>query len=101
MTPIRLKRGKQQLAKVPRYYVMDQGDTMSEAVAKEMTRETPEVVREQSERWLSDAELAVYVDEYARHGFQGGLNIASRRGRALPVDLRFPPARRSRYHVYS
>jgi hypothetical protein len=62
-----------ELAKMPRYYIMDQGDTMGEAVAKEMTQKNLEVVREQSERWSSGAELAVYADEYARHRFQGGL----------------------------
>ncbi|KAF7504830.1 hypothetical protein GJ744_001696 [Endocarpon pusillum] len=63
-----------ELAQMPRYYIMDKGDTMREAVAKDMAEEDPQVVRERSSRWLKDEELAVYVEEYARNGFQGGLN---------------------------
>ena len=63
-----------ELAQMPRYYVMDKGDSMRQAVAKDMANEDPEAVKEKSKRWLSDAKLAVYVREYSRTGFQGGLN---------------------------
>ncbi len=63
-----------ELAKMPRFYIMDEGDTMREAVAKDMAEEDPHVVREKSSRSLKDEELAVYVEEYARNGFQSGLN---------------------------
>jgi pimeloyl-ACP methyl ester carboxylesterase len=55
-----------ELAKLPTYYVMRAGDTMAETVAPHM----PDTVCD----WLTDAELAVYAAEYARTGFQGGLN---------------------------
>lgn len=63
-----------ELAKMPRYYIMDKGDSMREAVARDMAAEDPKAVQAKCHRWLSDAELEVYVDEYARNGFQGGLN---------------------------
>jgi pimeloyl-ACP methyl ester carboxylesterase len=63
-----------ELAKMPRYYIMDKEDTMREAIARDMADEDPHVVRQGSRRWLSDQELAVYVDEYSRNSFQGGLN---------------------------
>ena len=58
------------LALLPTYYVMDAGCTMAETVAPEM----PSAVAVAACRWLPDAELAVYTAEYARTGFQGGLN---------------------------
>lgn len=63
-----------ELAKMPRYYIMDKKDSMREAVARDMAGEDARVVLEKSRRWLSDEELAVYVEEYSRNGFQGGLN---------------------------
>jgi pimeloyl-ACP methyl ester carboxylesterase len=58
-----------ELAKLPTYYVMDLDETMPEAVAKEMP--TPAEIA--ANRWLPDRELAFYASEYARTGFQGGL----------------------------
>jgi pimeloyl-ACP methyl ester carboxylesterase len=63
-----------ELAKMPRYYIMDKQDTMRDAVAKDMANEDRDKVQQKSQRWLTDAELRVYVGEYARTGFQGGLN---------------------------
>ncbi len=63
-----------ELAKMPRYYIMDKHDSMRGVVAKDMAEEDSQVVREKGKRWLSDEELVVYVKEYARTGFQGGLN---------------------------
>lgn len=59
-----------ELAKLPRYYVMDLGRTMPESVAPDM----PDPAAIAACRWLPDAELAVYADCFARTGFQGGLN---------------------------
>jgi pimeloyl-ACP methyl ester carboxylesterase len=58
-----------ELAKLPTYYVMDRDATMAEAVAAEMP--TPEQIA--ACKWLPDNELAFYAGEYARTGFQGGL----------------------------
>jgi pimeloyl-ACP methyl ester carboxylesterase len=58
-----------ELAKLPTYYVMDLAHTMAETVAPEMP--SPDAIA--ACRWLPDAELAVYAAEFARTGFQGGL----------------------------
>jgi pimeloyl-ACP methyl ester carboxylesterase len=59
----------EELAKLPRYYVMDSDRTMAETAAAEMpTREQIAACR-----WLPDEELEVYSSEYLRTGFQGGL----------------------------
>ncbi len=57
-------------AKLPRYYVMDLNKGMAETVAAEM----PSAAEIAACRWLPDAELRVYSEEYSRTGFQGGLN---------------------------
>ena len=54
-----------ELAKMPSYYIMDLGRNMAETVAPEMPAHAAP--------WLSENELAVYSAEYARTGFQGGL----------------------------
>jgi pimeloyl-ACP methyl ester carboxylesterase len=56
-------------AKLPRYYVMDLDKGMAETVAPEM----PSASEIAACRWLPDAELRVYSEEYGRTGFQGGL----------------------------
>lgn len=63
-----------ELAQMPRYYIMDLADTMREAVARDMAIEDSQLVSSRASRWLPDPELAVYVDEWARTSFQGGLN---------------------------
>ncbi|KAK5192833.1 hypothetical protein LTR47_010376 [Exophiala xenobiotica] len=63
-----------ELAKMPRYYIMDKDDDMRRAIARDMADEDPNVVAERSRRWLPDDELAVYAGEYGRTSFQGGLN---------------------------
>ncbi len=60
----------EELAKMPTYYIMDLADGMAETVAKEM----PSAAEIAANKWLTDSELRVYSDEYARTGFQGGLN---------------------------
>lgn len=63
-----------ELAKMPYYYIMPLNAGMREAVAKDMSHEDLEHVQERSSRWLPDSELEIYVNEWARTGFQGGLN---------------------------
>ena len=58
-----------ELAKLPTYYVMDRDRTMAQTVAEEM----PNATEIAANRWLPDSELRVYSSEYARTGFQGGL----------------------------
>lgn len=58
-----------ELAILPTYYVMDLEQTMAQTVAKEM----PGAAQVAANRWLPDSELKFYSDEYARTGFQGGL----------------------------
>ena len=59
-----------EIAKLPTYYVMDAAETMAETVAREM----PSRTQIAANTWLPDEQLKVYADEYARTGFQGGLN---------------------------
>ncbi len=59
-----------ELAKMPTYYIMEHGQNMAETVAAEM----PSAQEVAACTWLSEDELAVYAGEYARTGFQGGLN---------------------------
>ena len=59
-----------ELAKIPTYYIMDLHETMATTVAPFM----PDAKQIGQEHWLSENELAVYVAEYERTGFQGGLN---------------------------
>ncbi len=58
-----------ELAKLPTYYVMDQAMGMAQTVAAEM----PSPAEVAACAWLTESELAVYSAEYARNGFQGGL----------------------------
>jgi pimeloyl-ACP methyl ester carboxylesterase len=54
------------LAQLPEYYIMDHGRGMAATVAP--------FAPSGSSPWLSDDELQVYTEEYARTTFQGGLN---------------------------
>jgi pimeloyl-ACP methyl ester carboxylesterase len=58
-----------ELAKLPTYYVMDLDKNMAETVAEEM----PSPAQITACQWLPEHELAFYSAEYARTGFQGGL----------------------------
>ncbi|MES2195996.1 MAG: alpha/beta hydrolase [Pseudomonadota bacterium] len=58
-----------ELAKLPTYYVMDFDKDMAATVAEEM----PSAEAIAANTWLPDRELAFYSAEYARTGFQGGL----------------------------
>lgn len=57
-----------ELAKLPTYYVMHLHRTMPESV------EMPTPAQIAACAWLPDEELAFYVAEFERTGFQGGLN---------------------------
>ncbi len=63
-------RSASEWARLPRYYVMDLDKGMAEQVAPEM----PSAAAIAACKWLPDAELRVYSEEYGRTGFQGGLN---------------------------
>lgn len=56
--------------KLPYYYIMPAQASMPETVQMLMTSDESD----SSKKWLSDEELEVYVSEYARTAFQGGLN---------------------------
>ncbi|MBW0005915.1 MAG: alpha/beta fold hydrolase [Hyphomicrobiales bacterium] len=58
-----------ELAKMPSYYIMDLDKGMAETVAPFM----PSAQEIAACKWLTEKELAVYSGEYARTGFQGGL----------------------------
>ena len=69
--PFELKHwNAKELEKLPHYYIMEASKTMAETVAEEMP------TRSQIEncKWLTEEELKVYVNEYQKTGFQGGLN---------------------------
>ncbi len=58
-----------EFARLPTYYVMDHDLTMPQTVLP-YTPSTQEIA---ACKWMPDIELAVYESEYARVGFQGGL----------------------------
>jgi microsomal epoxide hydrolase len=62
-----------ELLQLPFYYIMPLEATMPEAIALDMGNE-PENAQQLSQAWLPDSDLEVYVAEYGRTGFQGGLN---------------------------
>ena len=70
--PFRLaSRTAAEMAQIPTYYIMDLADGMAETVAKNM----PSAAQIAANTWLPDNALEVYVEEYGRTGFQGGLNL--------------------------
>ncbi|MGE0752919.1 MAG: alpha/beta fold hydrolase [Variibacter sp.] len=82
--PFRLAAWRaEELAKLPTYYVMDLDKGMAETVAPEMP--SPEEIA--ACRWLTDDELRVYSDAFARTGFQGGLNWYRARTSGANADL--------------
>jgi pimeloyl-ACP methyl ester carboxylesterase len=58
-----------ELARLPDYYVMPAGASMPQAVAPYL----PPAAQAAACPWLTEAELGVYCAEFARTGFQGGL----------------------------
>lgn len=74
-SPKPLKAGDAtELAKLPYYYTMPLNSTMREAVKISMAGEDPAEVEKQCARWLDNKDLEIYVQEFSRTGFQGGLN---------------------------
>lgn len=86
------------LATMPTYYIMDLADDMPAAVAGAM----PSAAEIAANRWLTDADLAVYVEAFGRNGFQGALNwyrcmtgeaevaeLAAHAGRTIDVPAQF------------
>jgi pimeloyl-ACP methyl ester carboxylesterase len=70
--PFRLKeRSVTELAKIPRYYIMDLNKTMPETVAEH----SPSAAEVAANKWLTEDELRVYSTEFSRTGFQGGLQV--------------------------
>ena len=59
----------EELAKMPTYYIMELEKGMAETVAPFMP--TPNEIA--ACKWLPDDQLRVYSEEFARTGFQGGL----------------------------
>lgn len=57
-------------ARLPAYYVMEEGRGMAETVAPH----APTPAQAAACAWLSEADLDVYAAEYGRTGFQGGLD---------------------------
>ncbi len=85
-TPFRLaSRTAAEMAKMPTYYIMDFADGMAETVAKHM----PSAAEIAANTWLPDSELQVYVEEYGRTGFQGGLNHYRSGGIGAPEQQLF------------
>jgi pimeloyl-ACP methyl ester carboxylesterase len=87
-----------ELAKMPTYYIMDAGENMAQTVAHHM----PAPAEVDACRWLTEDELRVYSTEYARTGFQGGLqwyrcgtsgrfndDLATHAGRSIEVPACF------------
>ncbi len=59
----------EEMAQIPTYYVMDKDKGMAETVAGEM----PSAAEIATCKWLTDAEVGVYVTEYSRTQFTGAL----------------------------
>lgn len=61
----------EELAKMPYYYIMPRDKSMPETIFEMMASEDAFATK----RWMSDEDLGVYVQEWSRTGFQGGLNF--------------------------
>lgn len=61
----------EEVAKLPHYYVLPLGKSMPEAIADMMVVEDASATKS----WMPDEDLDVYVQEWSRTGFQGGLNF--------------------------
>ncbi|KAH0161159.1 alpha/beta-hydrolase, partial [Aureobasidium melanogenum] len=59
-----------ELEQMPHYYIMPKDCSMPETISDMMKSEDSSATK----GWLPDSELAVYVKEWQRVGFQGGLN---------------------------
>jgi pimeloyl-ACP methyl ester carboxylesterase len=59
-----------ELAKMPYYYIMPLDTSMPDTIAALMASEDSSLTHS----WMSESDLAVYVAEWSRTGFQGALN---------------------------
>jgi pimeloyl-ACP methyl ester carboxylesterase len=59
-----------ELAKMPTYYIMD----LEKGVAATMAEHKPSPAQVADCKWMTEADLQVYAQEFQRTGFQGGLN---------------------------
>jgi pimeloyl-ACP methyl ester carboxylesterase len=59
-----------ELAKMPTYYIMD----LNKGIAATMAEHQPSAAEIAACRWMTEADLQVYSQEFTRTGFQGGLN---------------------------
>lgn len=73
-----------ELAKIPTYYIMDADKDMPATVAEAMP--APDEI--EANTWLPDRDLALYVNEYERTGFQGSLNWYRCRTQGVNDDLK-------------
>ncbi|KAL8716328.1 MAG: hypothetical protein Q9220_000233 [cf. Caloplaca sp. 1 TL-2023] len=64
----------EELDRLPPYYIMPLHLGMRDTVTQAMTSQEQQNMHSACQRWLPDSDLQVYVDEFARTGFQGGLN---------------------------
>ncbi len=64
------KWSAEELEKLPYYYVMENSKDMAQTVSQEL----PSASEIKKCKWLTDADLSIYVNEYENTGFQGGLN---------------------------
>jgi pimeloyl-ACP methyl ester carboxylesterase len=59
-----------ELAKMPTYYIMD----LDKGIAATMAEHRPSAMENAACKWMTEADLQVYATQFARTGFQGGLN---------------------------
>lgn len=59
-----------ELAKLPSYYIMD----LDKGIAETMATAMPSKAQIAACKWMGEKDLQVYSTEFARTGFQGGLN---------------------------
>ncbi|KAI4144744.1 MAG: hypothetical protein L6R39_004053 [Caloplaca ligustica] len=79
-----------ELDKLPPYYIMPLHLGMRDTIAEAMTPEEQSKMKRRCDRWLPDSDLQVYVDEFARTGFQGALNwcrVSSDPGLQRDLDI--------------
>lgn len=72
-----------ELATMPEYYILPLHSTMPEVIASLMAHEDFCA----TQRWLPDSDLAVYVSEWTRTGFQAGLNCYRAQTSQTPPPL--------------
>lgn len=77
-----------EMAKMPTYYIMERDQDMAQTVAPHM----PGAAEIAACTWMTEDEMRVYSSEYARTGFQGGLQW---------YRTRFVPAYNAEFQLFS